>query len=321
MDAPLKQTALVVHRFKVDPLSRGQRLDCYLADELADEGVSRSRVKGLLAAGHILVNGVLVKPSYRLESDDDLSVEIPPPVQIDLLPERIDFEVLHEDEDILVISKPPGLVVHPACGHEKGTLVHGLLFHCNDLSGINGEERPGIVHRLDMDTSGAMVVAKNDLAHHSLVSQFKGRQVEKKYRAIVYGKPDRSEGRISLPIGRHRTNRRKMAVREREGRSAVTNWRIIESFANDISYLEVKIETGRTHQIRVHMAAAGHPVAGDALYGRKNRIRDEQLNITRQCLHSYRLAFSHPRTGEKLSFTAPIWPDMKETLDILRGGI
>ena len=196
--------------------------------------------------------------------------------------------------------------------------MHGLLFHCDDLSGINGAERPGIVHRLDMDTSGAMVVAKNDHAHQSLVSQFKEREVEKIYRALIYGIPERSEGRITKPIGRHPTNRRKMAVRERLGRAAVTNWRILEVFSNDICYLEVNLETGRTHQIRVHMAASGHPIAGDQLYGRKNHQRDQQLAITRQCLHSYQLSFTHPSSGAKLSFTAPIWPDMQKTLDILR---
>ncbi len=319
MDAPLKQTDLIVHRFKASALSRGQRLDCFLANELAGEGVSRSRVKDLLADGHIMVNGKPVKPSYRLRSEDELSVEIPPPVRIDLEPEKVDFDILHEDEDILVLSKPPGLVVHPACGHNKGTLVHGLLFHCDDLSGINGEERPGIVHRLDMDTSGAMVVAKNDHAHRSLVSQFKEREVEKIYRALIYGIPERSEGRITKSIGRHPTNRRKMAVRERLGRAAVTNWRILEVFSNDICYLEVILETGRTHQIRVHLADLGYPIAGDQLYGRKNRQRDQQLTISRQCLHSYRLSFTHPRSGAKLSFTAPIWPDMQKTLDILRG--
>jgi 23S rRNA pseudouridine1911/1915/1917 synthase len=318
MDTSLERPGPVVHHFKVNISSRGQRLDSFLADELAGESISRSRIKELLAAGDIMVNGNPAKPSYRLRSEDELTVEISPPVPTDLEPEKVDFEILHEDEDILVISKPPGLVVHPACGHDKGTLVHGLLFHCDDLSGINGEERPGIVHRLDMDTSGAMVVAKNDHAHHNLVSQFKERQVEKIYRAIVYGVPESPHGRISLPIGRHQSNRRKMAVRKRSGRPAATNWSIIEVFANNISYIELLLETGRTHQIRVHMAASGHPIAGDQLYGKKNHKRDQELAISRQCLHSYRLAFSHPRTGDKMSFLAPLWPDIENSLELIR---
>ncbi|MDT8334927.1 MAG: RluA family pseudouridine synthase, partial [Desulfurivibrionaceae bacterium] len=195
----------------------------------------------------------------------------------------------------------------------------GLLFQCDNLSGISGVERPGIVHRLDRDTSGAMVVAKNDATHHALAGQFKGRQVEKIYRAILDGVPARPRGRIELAIGRHRTDRRKMAVNEKQGRAAASNYRVLETFRDNLCFCEIRLETGRTHQIRVHMAALGCPVAGDEVYGRKNRKLYEELGIGRQCLHSYSLGFTHPGSGERLSFTAPLWPDMADTLEILRG--
>lgn len=297
----------------------GCRLDLFLAEALVETGFSRSRVKGLLSSGFISVNGAPAKPSYRLRADDEILVRRPPLVPAELIPEEVEFTILHEDEDLVVLSKPPGLVVHPACGHHSGTLVHGLLFHCDNLSGISGVERPGIVHRLDRDTSGAMVVAKNDKAHHGLVEQFKSREVEKIYRAIVDGIPERPRGRIAMPIGRHPSQRRKMAVNENQGKAAVSNYRVLETFPGNLSYIEVRLETGRTHQIRVHMAALGCPVAGDEVYGRKNRKLYEELGIGRQCLHSYSLGFTHPGSGERLSFTAPLWPDMADTLEILRG--
>jgi 23S rRNA pseudouridine1911/1915/1917 synthase len=220
-----------------------------------------------------------------------------------------------------VLAKPPGLVVHPAAGHKKGTLVHGLLAHCDDLPGISGVERPGIVHRLDKDTSGVMVIAKSDRTHGSLVELFKTRQVEKVYRAIVIGRPTKQRGCISLPIGRHRGNRKKMAVLEHGGRDAVTCWSVLEEIG-DMTYIEVRPETGRTHQIRVHMAHMGHPVAGDALYGGSRGVKQApaELNIKRQCLHAYSLAFTHPVTGRALKFTSPVWPDMQAVLAKLRAG-
>ncbi|MFN2365192.1 MAG: pseudouridine synthase, partial [Desulfurivibrionaceae bacterium] len=193
----------------------GRRLDSYLADELSESGLSRSRIKELLTSGYIKVNDGVVKAAYRLRQNDELVVRQPPLLPVDLIPEPVEFKILHEDADLIVLSKPPGLVVHPACGHRAGTLVHGLLFHCDNLSGISGVERPGIVHRLDRDTSGVMVVAKNDKAHHDLAGQFKARQVEKIYRAILDGVPARSQGRIEMPIGRHRIDRRKMAINEK----------------------------------------------------------------------------------------------------------
>lgn len=296
----------------------GQRLDLYLAGQLEREGMTRSRIQPLIRAGAVLVNGIVQKTKYLLQAGDRLTVAIPPQTASasELVAEPVAFVTLHEDEDLIVLVKPPGVVVHPAAGHSTATLVHGLLHHCGGLSGINGELRPGIVHRLDKDTSGVMVVAKTDFAHQALADQFKRRGVKKIYQALVDGKPIGQAGRVDLPIGRHPVHRKKMAVRE-DGRAAVTNWRVLERFVLGLALLELGLETGRTHQIRVHMAALSHPVAGDSVYGRKNS-RYPELGITRQCLHAHTLAFSHPRTGENLQFTAPLWPDMLYTLELLR---
>ncbi len=304
-------------RLLAGPESEGQRLDLFIVKNIQQVDLSRSRVRGLIQAGHVLVNGVERKAGYVLHRNDLVTVTIPPLEPSELVPEKVFFQVLYEDDALLVLSKPPGTVVHPACGHDRGTLVHGLLYHCEDLSGISGELRPGIVHRLDKDTSGVMVVAKNDHVHHSLVRQFKGRSVKKMYRAIVVGKLTPGEGRIDLPIGRHPVNRKKMAVLERGGREAVTLWRVLEQFADEFSYVEIRLETGRTHQIRVHMSAIGHPIAGDAIYGRKKESF-EKYGISRQCLHSYCLSFTHPVTGKELQFVAPVWPDIQKTLELLR---
>jgi len=291
----------------------GQRLDQYLVDMIP--GLSRSRLTSLIRAGFILVNGMQSKAACRLKDGDRIEVTIPPPEPLEIKPQKVDFAILYEDDDLLVIAKPPGVVVHPACGHQKGTLVHGLVAHCDNLPGIGGVERPGIVHRLDKDTSGVMVIAKSDRSHHSLVELFKTRQVNKVYHAIVNGHPAISEGCISQPIGRHRSNRKKMAVLPHGGKDAVTCWRTLEKFLNNMAYLEIRPETGRTHQIRVHMAYLGHPVAGDSLYGSKqSKTADENYGIKRQCLHAYSLSFEHPVTGRHLEFVAPLWPDMQDLL-------
>jgi 23S rRNA pseudouridine1911/1915/1917 synthase len=300
----------------VEPENNRQRLDAFLAIVLPDP-LSRSRIKELIEREAVLVNGAASKVAYRLRAGDRIAVTVPEARKSELLPEEVTFSILFEDEDLVVLSKPPGLVVHPGCGHQSGTLVHGLLFHCDDLAGIGGEERPGIVHRLDKDTSGVMVVAKNDQTHQALVNQFKERQVTKVYRAIVNGCPPLAAGRIDRPIGRHPGQRRKMAINE-EGRRAVTNWRVLERFAEGFAYLELELETGRTHQIRVHLAALGHPISGDEVYGRQDRKRLAGLGVLRQCLHSYRLGFSHPRSGAELSFVAPLWPDLQQVLALLR---
>jgi len=296
----------------------GQRLDHYLVEMIPD--ISRSRLSSLIRKRYVLVNGDPSKAGTRLRSGDRIEVRLPPPEPFHIKPEKVDFKVLYEDEDILVIAKPPGIVVHPACGHQNGTLVHGLLYHCDNLSGISGVERPGIVHRLDKDTSGVMVIAKSDRSHNGLVETFKSRQIKKVYHAIVVGRPESKKGCISQPIGRHRSNRKKMAVLQHGGRDAVTCWTTLEELADRMIYLEVRPETGRTHQIRVHMAHLGHPVAGDVLYGSKqlNTI-NENYSITRQCLHAYSLSFRHPVTDKPLEFTSPVWPDMQEVLEKMRG--
>jgi 23S rRNA pseudouridine1911/1915/1917 synthase len=246
-----------------------------------------------------------------------IEVTLPPPEPLEIRPEKVNFSILHEDEDLLVIAKPPGIVVHPACGHREGTLVHGLLAHCKNLSGISGVERPGIVHRLDKDTSGVMVVAKSDKSHRGLVELFKSRQVKKVYRAIVIGWLEPKKGCVSKAIGRHRGNRKKMAVLEHGGRDAVTCWNVLEELPNNMTFVEVRPETGRTHQIRVHMAFLGHPVAGDGLYGGSRQLKTP-IDIKRQCLHAYKLSFQHPVTGESMDFISPVWSDMEAILDNLR---
>lgn len=297
----------------------GQRLDHYLVAMIP--AISRSRLSNLIKQGFILVNGIPSKAGNRLRSGDTILVIVPPPEPVSLKPEKVEFSVLYEDPDLLVVAKPPGIVVHPAAGHTCGTLVHGLLAHCADLSGINGVERPGIVHRLDKDTSGVMVIAKSDRSHQRMVELFKTRQIKKVYRAIVIGRPAKASGCISESIGRHPVNRKKMAVLQHGGREATTCWSVLEELADNLSYLEVRPQTGRTHQIRVHMAHLGHPVAGDALYGNKSQKQIiEKYCIKRQCLHAYSLAFPHPVTGKPLNFIAPVWADMANVLEKTRTG-
>ena len=309
---PSAATPTVLH-FLVTPQEQGQRLDIYLSRQSQLSEFTRSGLQGLIKDGQILVNGISRKTGYRIHGDDQVVVNIPPLVPSALVPEKVPFEVLLEDDDLVVLSKPPGVVVHPACGHQSGTLVHGLLYHCDNLSGISGEERPGIVHRLDKDTSGAMVVAKNDLAHHGLIEQFKARTIKKQYRAILAGRLSPLSGRIDSPIGRHPIHRKKMAVRPQNGREAVTTWQVREEFAAPFTFVELGLETGRTHQIRVHMASLGCPVAGDSMYGKATPL-DEKLGVQRQCLHSYSLSFSHPRSGVPIQCVAPLWPDIAAVL-------
>ena len=304
-------------RLTVPDAREGQRLDHYLVEMIP--GLSRSRLSTLIHQGLILLNKTVCKPGNRLRGGDRIEVSLPPPEPLAMKPEKVEFAVLHEDPDLLVIAKPPGVVVHPAVGHKYGTLVHGLLAHCDNLSGISGLERPGIVHRLDKDTSGVMVIAKSDRSHHYLVELFKTRQVKKVYHALVAGQPEKKKGCLSQPIGRHRSNRKKMAVLQEGGREAVTCWTVLEELADRLSYLEVRPATGRTHQIRVHMAHLGHPVAGDLLYGnRQQKHINEKYCIKRQCLHAYSLSFIHPVTGIPLEFISPVWPDMQAVLERVR---
>lgn len=299
----------------IAPEEAGERLDLWLA-RVAPEH-SRARWQQRIREGAVRVNDAPRKPNHRLSAGDRVTWEPPPPPEpVTLTPEPIPLAVLYEDADIIVINKQPGLVVHPAAGHERGTLVNALLHHCDDLEGIGGEERPGIVHRLDQDTSGVMVVAKNETAMQRLGNQFRNREVRKEYQTLVWGCPEPPEGRIETRIGRSSGNRKKMSARVPGGRPAITHYRVVEDYG-PVSLLAVRIETGRTHQIRVHMAHIGHPVVGDAMYGRGRRD-PLPAPAERQMLHAATLSFAHPRTGDRLEFAAPMPEDMRRLVAALR---
>jgi 23S rRNA pseudouridine1911/1915/1917 synthase len=305
------------------------RLDIFLCEQLP--GRSRAFIQKLIHEGNVAMPGKegAVKPSSLVPGGMTVKVTIPPIRKLDLSAENIPLEIVFEDRDIAVIDKPAGLMVHPSPNFVGATLVHGLLYHLKDLSGIGGEERPGIVHRLDRDTSGIMVVAKSDKAHHQLSTQFKSRTISKVYWAIVRGEPTASEGILDLPIGRSFYHRKKMMVRvDSRSREAITGYRILEEF-DGYALAEVRPRTGRTHQIRVHMAKIRLPVACDALYGREKRIYRSEIEgsprepaekpiIERQALHARSIRFHHPVTGEEMSFEAPLPPDMTALLDALR---
>jgi len=278
----------------------GTRLDHFLAARISD--LSRSRIQALMEEGHVLVNGEPKLRSCKIRGGEQIVLTAPPAVSSENLPEDIALEILFEDDDLIVINKPPGLVVHPAPGHAGGTLVNALLHHCTALSGIGGVERPGIVHRLDKETSGCLVAAKNDTAHQSLTEQFAGREVRKIYLAIATGIFKKKKGTISVPLGRHPVYRQKMGVLLRGGgREAVTDWLVLSELKCG-TLVQCTLHTGRTHQIRVHLKYLGHPVVGDEVYGKRGAF-------SRQMLHAWKLGFSHPRTGIPLDFTAPIPPD------------
>ncbi|MBW1740892.1 MAG: RluA family pseudouridine synthase [Deltaproteobacteria bacterium] len=301
----------------------GHRLDTVVATR--QPTLSRSFVSRLIHAGHITVNGLTKKPGYLTKVGDVVRSEIPSLQPITCQPEPISLSILYEDGDVIVLNKPPGLVVHPAPGHQSQTLVNALLYHCRDLEGIGGKQRPGIVHRLDKNTSGTLVVAKNEMAHEDLSQQFKKRQVRKQYLSLVYGEMKASAGVINLPIGRHPTNRKKMSTKSCRSRPAETQWKIKEAFSG-VTLLEIHLKTGRTHQVRVHCAAIGHPVVGDATYGGKKRWKDlvpgPMQNIfkaiRRQMLHAWELTFMHPRTKKWMSFKSPVPEDMASVLESLR---
>ena len=290
----------------------GERLDVFLAR--MDETLSRSRVQRLIADGHVMVDGKTPKASQRLSEGATVAVEIPEPEATDILPEKIPLDILYEDEDVIVVNKARGMVVHPAAGVSRGTLVNALLAHCKDLSGINGALRPGIVHRLDKDTSGVMIAAKNDAAHRSLAEQIQQKTAKRVYWAILTGNIAEEEGVIHGAIGRNPKDRQKMAVVRENGKDATTKFRVLERFGT-YTLVECRLMTGRTHQIRVHMAYIGHPVVGDPKYGAKKC----PFSIEGQALHSKTLMFTHPRTGERMEFEAPLPEDMQMILDDLRG--
>lgn len=297
----------------VAPAEAGLRLDHFLVQHLA--AYSRSALLKLVRDGLVTVSGNPCKAGFRLRAGDGVVVDLPPPPPSELIPEQIDFRVLHEDDSLLVLVKPPGLVVHPAAGHWHGTLVHGLLYHCVSLPGME-EQRPGIVHRLDKDTSGVMLVAKSEQALRQLTSDFQSRNIRKIYHALVLRCPAENSGRLVAAIGRHPVQRKKMAIRP-GGRHAATCWRVLERYPNGMGLMELDLETGRTHQIRVHMASLGCPVAGDDLYG--GRVPAAyNLAVNRQLLHASTISFPHPVSRIPLEFTAPLWPDMMAIVTRLR---
>jgi 23S rRNA pseudouridine1911/1915/1917 synthase len=287
----------------------GERIDKLIA--ALDEEWSRSQVQQWIKDGLVLVNGEHVKANYKCQADDEISISIPDPEFLDVEPEEMDLDIYYEDGDVIVVNKPKGMVVHPAPGHPSGTLVNGLMAHCKDLSGINGVLRPGIVHRIDKDTSGLLMVAKNDLAHERLVEQLVNKTVTRKYDALVHGVIPHDHGTIDAPIGRNPADRQSMAVTDK-GKHAVTHFSVKERF-DTFTYVECVLETGRTHQIRVHMKYIGHPLAGDPKYGPKNTVA-----AGGQVLHAGVLGFAHPRTAEYLEFSAPLPPYFVELLNKLR---
>ena len=290
----------------------GERLDVFLAR--LDETLSRSYIQKLIADGCVTVGNGKAKASYRLTAGETVTVDVPEPEATDVAPEDIPLDILYEDEDVIVVNTVRGMVVHPAAGVYHGTLVNALLAHCKDLSGVNGALRPGIVHRLDKDTSGVMIAAKNDAAHHSLAEQIQTKTASRVYWAIVTGNITEAEGVIHGAIGRSPKDRQKMAVVRENGKDATTKFRVLERFGA-YTLVECRLLTGRTHQIRVHMAYIGHPVAGDPKYGAKKC----PFAIDGQALHSKTLTFTHPRTGEQMTFEAPLPEDMQAILHELRG--
>ena len=290
----------------------GERLDAFLARSV--EGLSRSGAQKLLEEGCVQRNGKPGKKNDKLNMGDELQVTIPEPKPVDILPKEMPLDIIYEDEDVLVINKPKGLVVHPAAGHQDDTLVNGLLYAMgDDLSGINGELRPGIVHRIDKDTSGLLAVAKNDLAHAVLASQLKDHTMARTYECIVCGGVKEDAGTVDAPIGRHPTDRKKMCINTRNGRNAVTHWEVIARYRG-YTHIRCRLETGRTHQIRVHMASIGHPILGDVVYGHKKK----ELGQSSQVLHAGQLCFRHPRDGRPVMVFAPLPAYFAEVLEKLK---
>ncbi len=292
-----------IKEFTAAEESAGMRIDRFLA-EMMDGELTRSAVVKLIEDGAVTVGGSAVNKNYRMRTGDRIELAVPEPVLPEARPENIPLDIVYEDDDLLVVNKPRGMVVHPAAGNPDGTLVNALLYHCGDsLSGINGVLRPGIVHRIDKDTSGLLIVAKNDRSHRGLAEQIKEHSFTRKYQAVVVGNIKDDEGTVNAPIGRHPTDRKKMTVTMKNSREAVTHYRVLQRFGS-YTHLELTLETGRTHQIRVHMAYLGHPVAGDPVYGGKKYL----ASLNGQCLHAYFISFVHPITGEVLTFSAPL-PD------------
>ena len=297
--------------FNINSEEEGQRIDKYLSTMI--DGKSRSFVQGLIDEKKVKANSKVVKSNYKLKKGDIIEVEVPEPVELNISAEEMDLDVVYEDEDVLVVNKEKGIVVHPAPGNYTGTLVNGILHHCSDLSGINGVIRPGIVHRIDKDTSGILVIAKNDEAHNDLAAQFKEHSIKREYYALVEGKFSNINGTVDKPISRDKKERIKMAINS-DGKRAVTHYEVLEQYDKGVSLVKCTLETGRTHQIRVHMASIGHPLVGDLVYGYKR----QKFNIEGQALHAKTLGFIHPRAKEYMEFTSELPHYFKELLEKLR---
>lgn len=301
-----------LQRLTVSPEDAGVRIDKYLAEQLPD--ITRSYLQKLLKDGSVQMNGKPVKASTKTAAGALIALTIPEPEEPEILPEDIPLDILYEDSDVILINKPKNMVVHPAAGHYTGTLVNALMYHCrSDLSGINGVLRPGIVHRIDKDTTGVLIVCKNDRAHNALAEQLKEHSITRKYRAIVCGNLKEDEGTVDAPLGRHPQDRKRMAIVRSGGKRAVTHYRVLERFGNN-TYIECQLETGRTHQIRVHMASLGHPLLGDEIYGRAK----SPFKLEGQTLHAMVLGFIHPTTGEYMEFEAPLPEYFEKLLEKLR---
>ena len=303
---------------KLLKVSEGEegRLDKYLSDKLED--MTRSYLKKLISDDKaVLVNGNPAKPNYKLKPGDIIELAVPEPIELEIKAENIPLDIVYEDNDMLVVNKPQGMVVHPAAGNYTGTLVNALLYHCGDsLSGINGEKRPGIVHRIDKDTSGLLLVAKNDNAHQKLSSQIKEHSLTRAYKALVHGNIKQDSGRIDAPIGRLPSDRKMMTISDKNSREAVTNFRVLERYGR-YTFVECILETGRTHQIRVHMSKNGHPIVGDKTYG----VKKEEFNLAGQLLHAYKVGFIHPVSGEYMEFVSELPDYYMNVLDRLRNFI
>ncbi len=304
-----------------------QRLDAFLAEALPD--ISRAQLKKLIDNQQVICDGAPTKASFKLKGGETIQISLPPPQPLEAIAESIPLDILYEDQDLIVINKPAGMVVHPAAGHSQGTLVNALLHHCDDLAGIGGALRPGIVHRLDKDTSGVLVVTKHDSAHQHLAEQFRRHSIKREYLALIHGHMSAARGSIDQPLGRHPVHRKRFSAKARNSKRAVTHWSIIDNFEQEkFSLIRLQLETGRTHQIRVHLSEAGHPLVGDPLYGKRaelNNIKDHQLRLLirqlpGQALHAHSLGFIHPRSGDFLEFSSDIPAPLRHIIAYLRKG-
>ncbi len=301
-----------LYYFQIEEKMGDERIDKCLSKLM--DSFSRSYIQKLLKEEAVRVNGQTVKANYKVKADDEVHILLPPAIEPEILPENIPLDILYEDEDVLVVNKPKGMVVHPAAGHYTGTLVNALMYHCQgSLSGINGVMRPGIVHRIDMDTTGSIIICKNDLSHNHIAAQLKDHSVVRKYHAICHGVINEEDGTINAPIGRHNVDRKRMAVNEKNGKEAITHYKVLERY-RQYSYIECELETGRTHQIRVHMSSIGHPILGDSVYANNWKI---PFKLEGQCLHAKTLGFIHPRTLKYIEIDTPLPEYFSHLLEVL----